>query len=97
LLLLRCPAAPAWSSLAPTLASCTLETKANDGTNPGNVQATKSGEACSTSILGWVTTGDSSVPAAAKAGGIKNVHSVDNKFVNYVGVYAQYCTVVTGE
>jgi hypothetical protein len=73
------------------------ETKANDGTNPGNVQATKSGEACSTSILGWVTTGDSSVPAAAKAGGIKNVHSVDNKFVNYVGVYAQYCTVVTGE
>jgi hypothetical protein len=73
------------------------ETKTNDAVNNGNVQAGKTGEACATSILGWVTTGDSTVPAAAKAGGIKNVVSVDNKFVNYVGVYSQFCTVVTGD
>ena len=56
----------------------------------------KKGEACSSSILGWVTTGDSSVPAAAKSGGITKVASVDNSFTNILGIYATYCVQVTG-
>jgi hypothetical protein len=73
------------------------DTKTNDAVNVGNAQAGKTGEACAMSILGWVTTGDSTVPAAAKAGGIKNVVSVDNKYSNILGVYATFCTVVTGD
>ena len=46
------------------------ETKANDQVTDMALTA-KTGEACSTYILGWVTTGDSSVPTAAKNGGIK--------------------------
>ena len=36
-----------------------------------------------------VTTGDASVAAAAKAGGIDTVAYVDHSFVNYVGVYSK--------
>ena len=56
----------------------------------------KKGEACSSSILGWVTTGDSSVATAAKSGGITKVASVDNSYSNILGVYASYCVQVTG-
>ncbi len=72
------------------------ETKANDQITDETLTA-KTGEACSTSILGWVTTGDSSVPTAAKNGGIKKVVSVDNNFMQVLGIYAKFCTVVTGE
>ena len=72
------------------------ETKANDQVTDETLTA-KTGEACSTSILGLVTTGDSSVPTAAKNGGIKKVVSVDNNFMQVLGVYAKFCTVVTGE
>ena len=61
------------------------------------VTPAKTGEACSMSILGIVTTGDSSVPTAAKAGGIKKIASVDNTFMQVLGLYAKYCTVVSGE
>jgi hypothetical protein len=57
----------------------------------------KSGEACSTNILGIVSNGDSSVSAAAKAGGIQNVGTVDFKYTNILGLYGQVCTQVTGE
>jgi uncharacterized protein YceK len=73
------------------------DTKANDQVTDVNVTPAKTGEACSTSILGWVTTGDSSVPTAAKAGGIKKIASVDNNFMQVLGIYAKFCTVVTGE
>jgi len=72
------------------------ETKANDQITDETLTS-KTGEACSTSILGLVTTGDSSVPTAAKNGGIKKVVSVDNSFMQVLGVYAKFCTVVTGE
>jgi hypothetical protein len=72
------------------------ETKANERVTD-NAVGTKTGEACSQSYLGVVTTGDSSVPAAAKAGGIRKIASVDNKFTNMLGLYATYCVVVTGD
>ena len=57
----------------------------------------KTGEACATSILGCVTTGDASTVAAAKNGGIKKVSTVDNKSTNVLGIYSTYCTQVTGD
>jgi hypothetical protein len=61
-----------------------------------NPLAKKKGEACATSILGWVTTGDASIRAAADAGGIEAISAVDSTFTNVLGLFAKYCTVVTG-
>jgi len=71
------------------------DTQANESVTQ-NEMGSKKGEACSFSILGAYTSGDSSVKAAAKKGGISKVSSVDNRFMNIVGVYAEYCVVVTG-
>jgi len=71
-------------------------TKANDQVTDLAV-AGKTGEACSESYLGWVTVGDSSVPTAAKNGGITKIASVDNNFMQVLGIYAKFCTVVTGQ
>ena len=71
-----------------------------DATTPqhvtDNVLGKKKGEACATSILGVVTTGDASIRAAADAGGIKEISAIDSSFKNILGVYATYCTVVSG-
>jgi hypothetical protein len=56
----------------------------------------KKGEACATSILGIVTTGDATIRAAADAGGIKNISAVDASIKNILGIVATYCTVVSG-
>jgi hypothetical protein len=71
------------------------DTQANEAVTD-NEAGTKKGEACSFSVLGAYTAGDSSVSSAAKKGGIAKVSSVDNKFSNILGVYATYCVVVTG-
>jgi len=57
----------------------------------------KRGEACASSILGLVTTGDASIRAAADAGGITQIASVDSTITNILGLYAKYCTVVSGD
>jgi hypothetical protein len=62
-----------------------------------NGLASKRGEACATSILGLVTTGDASVATAAKNGGITKVASVDHQFQNMLGFFAKYCVVVSGQ
>lgn len=56
----------------------------------------KKGEACATSILGLVTTGDATIRAAADAGGIKNISAVDSKHRNILGIVATHCTIVSG-
>lgn len=63
---------------------------------PGNEVGKKRGEACATSILGWFTTGNASVRMAADDGGIKHISSVDSKFTNILGIWSEYCTVVSG-
>ncbi len=57
----------------------------------------KRGEACASSILGLVTTGDASIRAAADAGGITQIAAVDSTITNILGLYAKYCTVVSGD
>lgn len=54
------------------------------------------GEATSTSYLGIVALGDSSIDAAKRAGGISTVSSVDVKRKNILGIISSYTTVVHG-
>lgn len=42
-------------------------------------------------------TGDASISAAMRNGGITRVHHVDNQTTNILGVYAKYITIVYGE
>jgi hypothetical protein len=56
----------------------------------------KTGEACVTSILGIVATGDASISTAAKAGGITKVSHVDHDNFGILGIYAKTCTHVKG-
>lgn len=65
-------------------------------TGPGKSDD-KMGEACSMGILSAVALGDASLAAAKKAGGITDVHTVDIKTFNIVGVYTQGCTIVHGK
>jgi len=57
----------------------------------------KKGEACSKNYLGLVAIGDGGIAAAAKAGGIRDVTSVDFHYTNILGLYQEHCAVVTGE
>lgn len=56
----------------------------------------KEGQSCAQSVLGLVATGDASIKAAAKAGGITNVTSVDHYTRNILGVLGEFCTIVRG-
>jgi hypothetical protein len=58
---------------------------------------TKTGQACATSILGWIATGDASIAAAKAAGGITQVAHVDHDITNVLGIYASSCTTVVGQ
>jgi hypothetical protein len=61
-----------------------------------NDVGTKTGQACAMSIVGAVALGDASIAAAAKAGGITKISSVDSDNFGILGVYAKNCTVVSG-
>lgn len=58
---------------------------------------TAQGQACATSILGLIATGDASVDAAKKNGGVLQVVSVDHSSSSILGIYAKYCTIVQGK
>jgi hypothetical protein len=55
------------------------------------------GEACASSILGIYASGDATVDAAKKNGGIAQVTAVDHSANSILGFYAKYCTVVYGK
>lgn len=57
----------------------------------------KVGESCATGILGIVAFGDASTDAAKKAGGITDIHSVEFKGTNILGIYMKGCTEVHGK
>jgi hypothetical protein len=69
-------------------------TYAADG--PGKT-GDKSGESCASGFLGIVAMGDASLQAAKKAAGITELHSVEYKGTNILGLYTQGCTVVHGK
>lgn len=56
---------------------------------------TKEGKACAKSYLALFATGDASVKAAAEAGGITNVMSVDHES-KWIVLFGEYCTIVRG-
>jgi hypothetical protein len=58
---------------------------------------TKTGQACASSILGIIATGDASVSAAKAAGGITEVAHVDHDIFSILGLYGTTCTIVVGK
>ncbi len=56
----------------------------------------KEGSACAKTILGLYNNGDASIEAAKKAGGIKNVASVDYHTKGIYPFYGETCIIVTG-
>ena len=63
----------------------------------GNTLGSKVGTAKASSVLGIVATGDASVQAAAKAGGITKISHVDYHSVGILGLHATYTVEVYGE
>ena len=57
----------------------------------------RKGEASCMSILGLVAVGDASLREAAKNGGITTIQSADYNYVNVLGVYQEFTTIVYGE
>ncbi len=74
-----------------------IYTEGKTGIDANNgVSGSKTGQACMTSILGLVATGDAGVDTAMANGGIKNVATINYTAKNILGIYGTYCTVVTG-
>lgn len=72
-------------------------TDTHSSVSPTSNQAgNRVGEACATSILGVVATGDASIEAARRNGGITMISGVDDHATSILGVYAKYCTIVRG-
>lgn len=63
-------------------------------TSNGNGNAV--GEACASSILNIYASGDASIDAAKKMGGIAKVNSVDHSTMSILGLYTKFCTIVHG-
>lgn len=58
----------------------------------------KTGEACASSILNIIATGDAGIKAAARAGGITNVRGMDSRNMSILGsLYVEHCTLVHGD
>jgi len=80
--------------------SALLITSWNDtisGVTDNSVAVEKKGTACSSNVLGIVATGDSSVEAAMKNGGLKKVAYADTTYLNILGLYQKGCTVAKGQ
>ncbi len=63
--------------------------------NP-NATSLKKGEACSTSIIGFQTDGDSSTQTAMKNADIKHLVSVKHHVTSVLGIYTKVCTIAKG-
>lgn len=57
----------------------------------------KVGRASASSILGLIATGDASIDAAMRAGGITKIHHVDYEGSSILGIVATFTTIVYGE
>jgi hypothetical protein len=70
------------------------------GWYPGvtNQIGAKTGSSAATGFVGLIATGDASIEAAARAGGITKIHSVANKWTKILGgLYWKFETHITGE
>lgn len=64
---------------------------------PSTMEGSKRGEASTHNILGLVAWGDASIAEAARDGEIQSVEHADYEFLNVLGIYSQFTTVVEGE
>jgi len=63
-----------------------------------NAPKGKKGSACAMKVLFFIIDPGGGVPAAARGAGISKIHSVDIEVFSVLnGLYAQSCTVITGE
>lgn len=63
----------------------------NDNAKPALV-----GRSQATTILGLIATGDASIAAAARNGGVTQIHHVDYESRNFLGIVGTFTTVVYG-
>lgn len=57
----------------------------------------RTGEACSTSILGLFAAGNSRINTAKTNVGITKISTVEERYTHYLlGAYSKYCTIVSG-
>jgi hypothetical protein len=57
----------------------------------------KVGKSSTTSILFLFAWGDASVAAAARDGGITTIRHADYEYLNVIGLYTSFTTVVRGD
>ncbi|NUM34828.1 MAG: hypothetical protein HUU50_09800 [Candidatus Brocadiae bacterium] len=81
---------------SPAMGSLYTEVKAPLSAT-SNSGYSKIGKASCQSILGLVATGDASIEAASKNGGITKVHHVDYESKNILGIMGTFTTVVYGD
>jgi hypothetical protein len=79
----------------PVVAPITLDMKGPVAVGPA-AGSSKIGRAEAWGILVYAT-GDASISAAMRNGGITRVHHVDHETLNILGFYAKYTTIVYGE
>lgn len=58
---------------------------------------TKVGQSSCISVLGLVATGDASSQAAAEEGGLTTILGADYNYLNVLGIYQSYTTIVYGD
>lgn len=85
------------SPVIPPLGAVYSDVGAPQSLGPRPDLGSKTGEASSTAYLGMVSLGDCGVTAAAANGGISKVTHTDYKFVNILGLYQKYTTIVHGD
>jgi TRL-like protein family len=79
----------------PVVAPVTIDLKGPVSAGPA-MTGSKVGRAEAWGIVVFAT-GDASISAAAKNGGINRIHHVDHETMNILGIYAKYTTIVYGE
>src|SRR5262249_11717547 len=80
---------------APVVSLVTLEEKGPVAVGPA-AGSSKIGRSEAWGIL-VSATGDASISAAMRNGGITRIHHVDHETSSFLGVYAKYTTIVYGE
>lgn len=63
----------------------------------GKVSSTKTGKGTQSSILGWITSGDSSIEASRQAGEINKISHMDYHASHILGIIGDCTLIVYGE
>lgn len=82
---------------SPVAGGIYTEVKAPLSASGNAASASKVGTAMAKTILGWIATGDASIEAAMKNGGIRKIHHVDYEAKSILFFYGEFTTIVYGE